>query len=96
MSYVDKLPRRKGSKYPPNLTHHARRQARNRGYTIDRLTTGEQDDWKAATGYTDHPPRWLVRDRMGRIRGYHYTLADVIKSLPEEVTPPTTNFLEEQ
>lgn len=87
MSYVDKLPRRKGSAYPPNLTHHARRQAHQRGLTLDRLTGGEQDDWKAATGYPDHPPRWIVRDRLGKIRGYYYTLADVVKSLPDAPNP---------
>lgn len=76
-----KIQRRDGAKWPPNLTFHARRQASIRGMTLDRLTNQEQEDWKAATGYQDHPPRWILRDhRTGKVKGYHYTLSEVLAS----------------
>lgn len=75
-----RIARREGAKWPPNLTFHARRQASIRGMTLDRLTNQEQENWKAATGYPDHPPRWILRDNAGKVKGYHYTLSEVLAS----------------
>lgn len=83
---------RPGAKFPPNLTFHARRQAKIRGITLDRLTWTQQEDWKASTGF-DNPPRWVMSGAQGKVIGYYYTLHDVLKDLEQRPIPTTAaNF----